>query len=34
MNENMKKVVEPGRFKIYIGTNSQEVKEVGFTVVE
>ena len=33
-NEEMKKVVEPGKFKIYIGTNSQEVKEAGFTVVE
>ena len=32
-NQEMKKVVEPGRFKVYIGTNSQDVNEAQFTVV-
>ncbi len=31
-NQDMKKVVEPGQFKLYIGTNSQEVKEAEFNV--
>jgi len=30
---NMKYTYEPGDFKLFIGTNSQEVKEVGFKLV-
>ncbi|MEW6194888.1 MAG: beta-glucosidase BglX [Bacteroidota bacterium] len=31
---NMNYVVEPGDFKVFVGTNSEEVKEASFTVVE
>ncbi len=31
---NMNYVVEPGDFKVVVGTNSEEVKEASFTVVE
>ena len=31
---NMKHVVEPGDFKVFVGTNSVDVKETSFTVVE
>ncbi|KAF0140454.1 MAG: glycoside hydrolase family 3 protein [Stygiobacter sp.] len=31
---NMKHVVEPGDFKVFVGTNSVDVKEASFTVVE
>jgi beta-glucosidase len=33
-NEYMKKIVEPGEFKVYIGTDSQDVKEAKFEVAE
>ena len=31
-NDELKYIYEPGDFKIYIGTNSQDVKEAGFTL--
>lgn len=31
---NMKYVVEPGDFKVFVGTNSRDVKDASFTVVE
>ncbi|OGU79615.1 MAG: glycosyl hydrolase [Stygiobacter sp. RIFOXYC12_FULL_38_8] len=31
---NLKHVVEPGDFKVFVGTNSVDVKEASFTVVE
>ncbi|MEW6654631.1 MAG: fibronectin type III-like domain-contianing protein, partial [Bacteroidota bacterium] len=31
---NMNYVVEPGEFKVFVGTNSVDVKETSFTVVE
>lgn len=31
---NMNYIVEPGDFKVFVGTNSEEVKEASFTVVE
>ena len=31
-NQDMKKVIEPGQFKLYIGTNSADVKTAEFTV--
>lgn len=33
-NINMKFVVEPGDFKVFVGTNSNEVKEASFSVVD
>lgn len=33
-NSDLKYVYEPGDFKVFIGTNSDEVKETGFTVVK
>ncbi len=33
-NQAMEKVVEPGKFEVYIGTNSEDVKTAGFTVSE
>ena len=33
-NQKMKKIVEPGQFKVYIGTNSEEVKMAEFSVNE
>ncbi len=33
-NIDMNYVVEPGDFKVFIGTNSESVKEATFTVVE
>ncbi|MDZ7289738.1 MAG: glycoside hydrolase family 3 C-terminal domain-containing protein [candidate division KSB1 bacterium] len=32
-DRDMQLVVEPGTFKVYVGTNSVEVQEAGFTVV-
>jgi beta-glucosidase len=31
-NDQLQYIYEPGDFKIYIGTNSQDVKEAGFTL--
>lgn len=31
-NANMKKVIEPGEFKVFIGTNSKECQEASFMV--
>ena len=33
-NEDMKKVIEPGKFKVYIGTNSRDVKSKEFSVTK
>jgi beta-glucosidase len=33
-DKNMKWNVEPGKFKVFVGTNSQEVQEADFEVVE
>lgn len=33
-NINMKFVVEPGDFKVFVGTNSEDVKEASFSVVD
>jgi beta-glucosidase len=33
-NIDMEKVVEPGEFKVFVGGNSQDVLEGGFTVVD
>jgi beta-glucosidase len=33
-NSELKYVAEPGDFKIYIGTNSQDVKEAAFTLTQ
>jgi len=33
-NGNLKYVYEPGEFKVFIGTNSEDVKEVGFRLIE
>ena len=33
-NQKMEKVVEPGQFKVYIGTNSEEVQTAEFSVSE
>jgi beta-glucosidase len=32
-NTNMKYASEPGKFKLFIGTNSQEVKETEFELL-
>ncbi|MDE3056691.1 MAG: beta-glucosidase BglX [Bacteroidota bacterium] len=34
LNIKMEKVVEPGTFKVFVGTNSVDVKEASFKVVE
>ncbi|NIW48873.1 MAG: hypothetical protein GWN14_11710 [candidate division Zixibacteria bacterium] len=31
---NMNKVVEPGTFRVFVGTSSQDVTEAGFEVIE
>ena len=31
-NEDLKFIAEPGEFKLFIGTNSQDVKETSFTL--
>jgi len=31
---NMNYIIEPGDFKVFVGTNSIDVKEASFTVVE
>ncbi len=33
-NINMKFVVEPGDFKVFVGTNSEDVKEASFSVID
>ena len=33
-NEDLKYIYEPGDFKLFIGTNSEEVKEASFTLVK
>ena len=33
-NEDLKYIYEPGDFKLFIGTNSEEVKETSFTLVK
>ncbi len=33
-DKNMKWTVEPGKFNVFIGTNSEDVQEAGFEVVE
>jgi beta-glucosidase len=33
-NTDLKYVYEPGEFKVYVGGNSQQVKEAGFTLVK
>lgn len=33
-NNELEYVLEPGEFKVYVGTNSRDVKEAGFTVTK